>query len=268
MDARVGTTGGTGTEAGARVVTRPIRDGIAHVELSDPPLNILTRALLAELREVLTELRDDRSLRVLLVSAQGDHFSAGASVEEHLPGPVDEMIPELMETIRAVDRFPLPVIFAVQGHCLGGALELVAAGDMILADDDARFGLPEIRLGVLPPAACVQLPRLVPAGVAAEMIYTGSTVDAKTARRVGLVLRVVPSDDLLDEALALAGAIADRSAAALRAAKRALRAARGDVERPMADVSRIYLDELMATSDATEGLTSFLEKRRPVWSHS
>lgn len=258
----------TEADAGGKVVTRSVRDGIAHVVLNDPPLNVLTRALLAELRDHLAELRTDRSLRALLVSAEGEHFSAGASVEEHLAGAVEEMIPEFMETIRAVDGFPLPVIFAVHGRCLGGALELVAAGDMILAAEGALFGVPEIRLGVLPPAACVQLPRLVAAGVAAELIYTGATVDAEAARRVGLVLRVVPPDDLVDEALALAGVVADRSAATLRLAKRALRAARGDVEGPLADVSRIYLDELMATADATEGLTSFLEKRRPAWSHS
>lgn len=250
------------------VTIRSVDEGIAHLVLHDPPLNILTRALLAELRSRLDELQADRSIRVLLVSAEGEHFSAGASVEEHLPGAVEEMIPDFMETIRAVDRFPLPVIFAVHGRCLGGALELVASGDMIIAATDALFGVPEIRLGVLPPAACIQLPRLVSAGVAAELIYTGSPIDAETARRVGLVLRVVPGEDLLDEATGLAQTVAGRSAAALRAAKKALRAGRGDIDPGMAAASRIYLEELMATSDATEGLVSFMEKRQPEWSHS
>lgn len=243
-------------------------EGIAHAVLSDPPLNILTCDLLAELRRVLDGLSTDRTLRVLLVSARGEHFSAGASVAEHLPSKVDVMIPEFVETVRAVDRFPVPVIFAVQGRCLGGGLELVLAGDMIIAADDARFGVPEIRLGVLPPVACVRLPRLVPPGLAAELVYTGSSLDALTARAAGLVLRVVPRADLLEAATALARETANRSAAALREAKKALRVARGDLGTPLDDVTRIYLQDLMATADAVEGLTSFVEKRVPEWSHS
>lgn len=251
-----------------RSVKVETRDGIAHAVIASPPLNVLTRSVLAELREQLDALRDDPTLRVLLVSAEGEHFSAGASVEEHLPGEVEEMIPEFMETIRAVDAFPVPVIFAVQGRCLGGALELALAGDMVLAAEGSLLGVPEIRLGVLPPAACVQLSRLVPPGVAAELIYTGVPIDARRARRVGLVLGVVRPEDLLEEAEELAESIAKQSAAALRQAKRALRAARGDAEPRMAEVTRIYLDDLMATADAVEGLTSFMEKREPVWSHS
>lgn len=243
-------------------------DGIAHVILNDPPLNILTCKLLADLREVLAGLAADHSLRVLLVSALGDHFSAGASVAEHLPSKIDAMIPAFMETIRAVDGFPVPVVFAVHGRCLGGGLELVLAGDMIIAAEDAELGVPEIRLGVLPPVACVRLPHLVPPGVAAELIYTGSPIDAWTAQRAGLVLRVVPREDLLDEAMSIAREMAGRSAATLRESKKAIRAARGDLGAPLDDVSRIYLHDLMATADAVEGLTSFMEKRIPEWSHS
>ena len=245
-----------------------VRSGIAEAVLHHPPLNVLTRDVLADVRTELTALSADRRLRALLVRAEGAHFSAGASVEEHLPGAVEEMIPEFMETIAVLDAFPVPVVCAVQGRCLGGALELAAAGDMILASQDALFGVPEIRLGVLPPAACVQLPRLVPPAVAAELIYTGSTMDAEEARRVGLVLRVVPGDRLVEEARGLAAKVAERSAAALRVAKRAVRAGRGGAGDAMSRVSRIYLDDLMSTADAMEGLTSFLEKREPEWSHA
>lgn len=249
-------------------VDMEIRDGIGQVVLSNPPLNILTRSLLEELRNALLGCREDESLRTLVIRAGGKHFSAGASVEEHLPGECDVMIPEFVETILAVDRFPVPVVFAVHGRCLGGAFELVLAGDIIVAAEGALFGVPEIQLGVLPPAACVQLPLLAPAGLASELVYTGEPIDAAAARRAGLVLSVVPPDTLLDEALALASSIASRSAAALRVAKKAMRVGRGDLEDRMAEVSRIYLGDLMATSDAAEGLTSFIEKRQPEWSHS
>jgi cyclohexa-1,5-dienecarbonyl-CoA hydratase len=242
--------------------------GVAHAIFDDPPLNILTRALLGELRAVLSDLAGEPTLRVLLVSARGKHFSAGASVEEHLPGSVEAMIPEFMETVRTVDAFPVPVVFAVHGRCLGGALELVLAGDIVVAAEGALFGVPEIQLGVLPPAACVQLSRISPSGVAAELVYTGASIDAEAARRAGLVLRVVPPEALLAEAGALADSIAERSAATLRVAKRALRAGRGDLDARMVEVERLYLGELMATADATEGLASFLEKRPPRWSHA
>lgn len=257
-----------GAATAGSAVRVDVRDGIAHAVLDSPPLNVLSRAVLADLRAALAGLGEDRALRVLLVSAEGEHFSAGASVEEHLPGEVEAMIPEFMETIRAVDAFPVPVIFAVQGRCLGGALELALAGDMMLAAEGALLGVPEIRLGVLPPAACVQLSRLVPPGVAAELIYTGVPIDARRARRVGLVLGVVRPEDLLEEAEELAESVAQKSAAALRQAKRALRTGRGDVEARMAAVTRIYLDDLMATADAAEGLAAFMEKRTPEWSHS
>ncbi len=245
-----------------------LADGIARATLNDPPLNILTRDLLAELRGTLAELSGDPTLRVLVVGAAGKHFSAGASVEEHLPDQVGEMIPEFMETILAVDAFPLPVIVAVQGRCLGGALELALAGDLVLASEGALLGVPEIQLGVLPPAACVQLPALASPGVAAELVYTGAPIDAHSACAAGLVLRVVPEESLHEEATELAGRIAARSGAALRVAKKALRAGRGALDARMAGVAHIYLHELMATADATEGLTSFMEKRPPAWRHA
>lgn len=257
-------------------LTVEVGDGIARLELDHPPLNIVTRAIMASLREALDPLAEDATLRVLLLSARGKHFSAGASVEEHLPGVVEEMIPEFVSTVAALNRFPAPVVVAVQGRCLGGALELALAGDLLVAGEGALLGLPEIALGVFPPAACVQLPLLAGPGVAAELILTGATVDARTALGMGLVHRVVPDDRLMDEALTLAGSMARHSGAALRAAKRTLRAAwasggpgaAASLEDRMADAGRSYLDDLMRTADAREGLQAFLEKRPPRWRHA
>lgn len=245
-----------------------VKGGIASVVLSDPPLNILTQGLLSEFRGVLMELAEDRTLRVLLLSAEGKHFSAGASVEEHLPGSVERMIPEFIETVQALHHFPVPVVCAVQGRCLGGALELVLAADLVIVGEDALLGVPEISLGVLPPAACVQLPRLVSPGVASELLFTGAPIDATRAREAGLVLRVVPDGALISEATSLAESIAVHSAAALRETKKTLRVGMGALDRRMAEASRIYLDDLMQTADAVEGLLSFMEKRKPQWTHS
>jgi cyclohexa-1,5-dienecarbonyl-CoA hydratase len=239
-------------------------DGVAHVMLDSPPLNILTRSVLSELREQLTELAADETLRVLVLGACGRHFSAGASVEEHLPPVHASMIREFADTVLMLYRFPLPVIAAVQGRCLGGGFELVQAADVVLAADDASFGQPEIRLGVFPPLACALLPRT---GAAAELVFTGDPLTAQAAAEAGLVRRVVPADGLAAEAEALAQRIARNSAAALRATKRAWRASAAPVLAHAEAAARIYLDELMATHDALEGLTAFIDRRTPAWSH-
>jgi len=244
-----------------------VAGGIAEAVIDAPPLNILTRALMEELREVVARAGREPDLRVLLLRAEGKHFSAGASVEEHLPGQVDEMIPEFMDTVRALESFPLPAVVAVHGRCLGGALELALAGDLLVAGERALLGVPEIALGVFPPAACVQLPRLAGARVAAEMIFSGNPITAHAALDMGLLNRVVGDDQVTEQARDLAASVARHSGAALAAAKRALRTGAGHAAED-AEVVRIYLEELMRTSDAEEGLRSFVEKRQPQWSHS
>lgn len=242
-------------------------DGIAHVVLDAPPLNLLTRGVLGNLREAMAALTREADLRVVLLEAKGRHFSAGASVAEHLPGEVDEMIPEFVATVRAIESFPLPVVAVVQGRCLGGAFELVLAADVVLAAESALLGVPEIRLGVFPPAACVQLARRAPPSLAAELLYTGDPMGAAALAAAGLVSRVVPDEQLHREAVAFGRRIARNSAAALRATKQALALARPSTDEALTAVSRLYLDQLMTTADAVEGLTAFMEKRPPQWRH-
>jgi cyclohexa-1,5-dienecarbonyl-CoA hydratase len=254
--------------SGEVTVKRTVADGIAQLTLCHPPVNILTRAVLREVRSHLAELRADHSLRVLLLRADGKHFSAGADVGEHLPPVFAEMIPEFTATIRDLWDFPLPVIAAVRGRCLGGGFELVQPADAIVAGVGAQLGQPEICLGVFPPAACALLPRLVGPGRASRIVLGGDPLTAEDARAMGLVAQVVPDDEVDTAALALAGRWARHSAAALRVTKRALRAA---TDRPVAEAldatERIYVDDLMATHDAVEGLGAFLGKRQPAWVH-
>ncbi|HEX6559573.1 MAG TPA: enoyl-CoA hydratase-related protein, partial [Longimicrobiales bacterium] len=151
---------------------------------------------------------------------------------------------------------------------LGGGFELIQAADIVVAAESARFGQPEIVLGVFAPAACALLAERVGATRAAHLLYSGEPLAADEAVAAGLALRVVPDASLEEQALALAHSIARHSGSALRLSKRALRAGRN---RPLADVlrqaARIYTDELMQTHDALEGLQAFVEKRRPEWSH-
>jgi len=243
-------------------------DGVATLTLDHPPLNILTRALLGELRQALDGLKLAAGTRVLLVTAQGKHFSAGADVGEHLPPTHRELIPEFLRSVEALASFPLPTIAAVRGRCLGAGFELAQACDLVVAADDASFGQPEIALAVTAPAACALLPRRTSHGNAAELLFGGEPVDAARAFTMGLVQRVVPSFALEEHALAIARRFARHSATALHATKASLRAASGA---PLAEALRragdIYVHELMSASDPVEGLEAFLAKRAPVWRH-
>ena len=240
-------------------------DGLGRLILDAPPVNILTRAVLAELRRVLGELAVIPDLRALLLSARGRHFSAGADVGEHLPPQHEALIPEFLDTVAALDAFPLPTIAAVQGRCLGGGFELVLGVDLVVAGEGASFGQPEILLGVVPPAAAAWLPERCPRGLAAELVFTGDAITAAEAARGGLVHRVVADADLESTALTLARRITRHSAATLRAAKRTLAANRPAAAAALVAAGNDYVDALMRTTDAGEGLTAFVEKRAPVW---
>jgi cyclohexa-1,5-dienecarbonyl-CoA hydratase len=243
-----------------------VEAGVARLTLDAPPLNIMTRAVLGEIAVALGDLKRERGVRVLLLAAAGKHFSAGADVGEHLPPHHASLIPEFCYTVNALADFPQPVIAAVQGRCLGGGFELVQAADLIVAGAGASFAQPEIVLGVLPPAACALLPRRGGGAFAARVVFTGDPVSAADAERAGLVAQVVPDADLQRAAADLASRIARHSGAALRLAKKALRA--GDEParmRAMREAEAIYLGDLMATQDALEGLRAFTEKRQPVW---
>jgi cyclohexa-1,5-dienecarbonyl-CoA hydratase len=248
-------------------VHRVVTDGIARLTISNPPVNILTRAVLGELRRHVTELGNQSDVRVVLLGAEGKHFSAGADVAEHVAPTYQELIPEFVATIRTLWECPIPIVAAVRGRCLGGGFEVVQPADAIVAGEGAMFGQPEILLGVLPPAACALLPRLCGAASAA-LVLGGDPVSAADARAMGLVTKVVEDDTVDDAAAALAARFARHSGASLRITKRALRAG---FDRPageaLAEVERLYISDLMRTKDANEGIQAFLAKRPPVWEH-
>ena len=249
--------------------TAATETGIGRIELDRPPLNILTRELLTGIRRTLERLAEQPDLRVVLLTATGAHFSAGADVGEHLPPHYLSLIPEFTDTIAALDAFPLPIVAAVRGKCLGGGFELVQAVDLVVAGASTVFGQPEIVLGVIPPAACVLLPERLPAGVAARLIYGGDPITAAEAERWGFVARVVADEDVERAALEEARRLARHSAVALRAAKAVLRGVGAAARRAaLRAAGNIYMHDLMASHDAVEGLRAFTESRRPVWTHS
>ena len=240
---------------------------LVRLTLARPKANLVDAAMIAALHGAFVAYRGQAGLRGVLLDAEGPHFSFGASVEEHLPDRCAAMLASLHALILAMIEFPAPILVVVRGQCLGGGLELALAGSAIFAASDAQFGQPEMKLGVFAPAASVLLQYRVNQALAEDLLFSGRAIGADEAKAIGLVQSV--SDD--PEAAALAyfdQHLAGKSAASLAWA---LAAARGamirDVRHRLAEVERLYLDRLMATRDANEGLVAFLAKRKPNWEH-
>lgn len=236
-----------------------------RITLDDPPLNILDVAMLEELRDVIARVKNDR--HCLIIDASGEKaFSAGASVPDHMGDRVVTMLSYFHDCFRALARLDVVTVAFVKGAALGGGCELALACDLVLASDRARFGQPEINLGVFPPVAAYQLSRQTAPRKGLELILTGEPLDAAGAERHGLVNAIFPLAEFDRRAEEWVERLFRQSASSLRFAKKAFRTAQAaDFDERLAAVEKIYLDELMKTSDANEGLSAFIEKRRPVW---
>jgi cyclohexa-1,5-dienecarbonyl-CoA hydratase len=227
--------------------------------------NVLDATLTAALTGAFRDAAADRDVKAVVLEGQGGHFSFGASVEEHLPGQVAGMLRAFHGLFRAIAGGGVPVLAAVRGACLGGGLELAAFGQRVFASPDARLGQPEILLGVFAPVASLILAERVGRAHAEALCLTGRTLEAEEALRMGLV--DVLADDPAEAALAWAREhLVPLSAASLRYAVRAVRLGlNARLETDLAQLERLYLDELMKSADAEEGLRAFLEKRKPQW---
>jgi cyclohexa-1,5-dienecarbonyl-CoA hydratase len=240
----------------------------ARLTLCRPPLNVLDVAGIAELNAALLSLRGRKELRALVLAAEGKAFCAGVSVEDHLPGRVGPMLAAFHDVFRGLVALNVPTIAAVQGAALGGGCELACFADLVIAADTATLGQPEIKLGVFPPVAAVCFPRRIGTARTLQLVLSGAVLDAREAERIGLVDRVVPAGELADAVAAAVSGFTDKSAAALRLTRRAVLDARDrELLSELARVEKLFVEELMATADAVEGLQSFLQKRRPSWSH-
>jgi cyclohexa-1,5-dienecarbonyl-CoA hydratase len=223
--------------------------------------------MIAALRSAIDEYATSPGLSAVLLEADGPHFSFGASVEEHLPDQCADMLAGLHRLILAMLSIPVPILAAVRGQCLGGGLEVACTASRIFAAPDARFGQPEITLAVFAPAASCLLPRRIGQYPAEDLLLTGRSVAADEALDMGLVQQVVPEPQ--QAALAWFDEyIAPLSASSLQCAVRAARGPYLDEVRVQIErVERLYLDELMASNDAVEGLNAFVEKRPANWEH-
>jgi len=245
-----------------------VDQGVGLIRLNRPQvLNALNAELMSELVDALSRMDEDDDVRCIVITGNERAFAAGADIGEMAEASlVDMYTRDNLSRWDRVRRIKKPIIAAVNGYALGGGCELAMACDMIIAGEGARFGQPEINIGVIPGAGGTQrLTRAIGKAKAMEWILTGRFVSAHEAERAGLVTRVVPDEAVLDEALALAREIASKPPLAVRLAKDAVLAAFDTTIETGLAYERHNFYMLFATEDQREGMRAFLEKRRAQW---
>ena len=240
---------------------------LLRLRLARPKANVLDAAMIAALDEAIMSGSKNRELLAAIIDHEGPHFSFGASVDEHLPENCAAMLAALHALLSRMLFWHRPILVAARGQCLGGGLELALAGTLLFAGSEAVFGQPEMKLGVFAPAASVLLPARIGQARAEDLLYSGRSIDAGTALAWGLANAVAEDP----QALALEyfqKNLAGKSAASLGFGVQAARAEfAAAASKRLLIVERLYLEGLMKTHDAAEGLNGFLQKRNPKWEH-
>lgn len=246
-------------------ISLSLDNGLATLTLNREPLNVLNIAMMKEMNQALDSLAG-APLKLLLVKAAGKAFSAGVDVGEHLGDQVNDMIETFHGIFRRMEALGVPTVASVQGAALGGGCELAAFCDMVIASEKAKFGQPEIVVGVFPPIAALVFPRQIGYKKALELILTGDTIGAAEAKAIGLVNHVVAPEDLEAFTAQFVGKLLNLSGLVLRLTKKAVVGGLlEDKDQALSVIEKVYLDELMVSADAEEGLRAFLDKRKPVW---
>lgn len=251
--------------ASCRYVHVALDRRVATISLDRPPLNVMNIAMMDELHSAIASVAS--RCDVLILRGAGERaFSAGAEIADHVPERVGDMLRAFHRVFVELWRGKMVTLAEVHGHCLGGGCELATFCNFVVAAESATFGQPEIKLGCFPPVAMVTFPRLIGMRSALDVILSGRTLSASEAHRIGLVTRVVPPGDLEQAVASFVEDLRALSPSVLSMARRALWNSDGfDFERSLQSVEEFYLNELMRTHDANEGIRAFLEKRQPIW---
>jgi cyclohexa-1,5-dienecarbonyl-CoA hydratase len=243
---------------------------VARIAFARPPLNILTIAMMKEIVDAINRTAEAPDTCAIVFSSANatGAFSAGVSIEEHKPETVFQMLDGFHSIFRALNTVSKPVIALVGGAALGGGCELAAFADIVIASPSARFGQPEIKLGVFPPIAAIILPRAIGEKKAREMILTGELLSADVAQGLGLVNHLVPESGVEAKCEELLNAFRQMSVPGLEMARRAMALAWGlGFDEALKRSEDVYLNELMSFRDPQEGVEAFIAKRPPRWKH-
>jgi len=244
-----------------------VSDGVGEILVDRAPLNILDQQTLTELHKALLQVKADSGVNIILLRTAGDRFfSVGVDVEQHLPEHAPKTLEAFNKVFEALINVDKPVIAVVQGSALGGGCELAFACDLVIAVDSAKFGQPEIQVGAVPTVAAAAMHHLIGQKRTFELLYTGDSISAEKAERIGLINHAVPADQLEKAVSEFVTKLKEHSPIMLRYVRRAVyESMHLDFMQAVEKSTEIYLDSLRNTKDASEGLNAFLEKRKPNW---
>jgi cyclohexa-1,5-dienecarbonyl-CoA hydratase len=243
-----------------------INPPVSILTLRNPKLNVIDVPMMDELLEAMRVVEARADVTTLIFTGDGEHFSAGVDIPAHAPESVREMLTKFHAVIRGLVKSQKVTMAAVRGTCLGGGAELALMCDMIYCTEESRWGFPEIQLACFPPVAAVALAAAIGQKRAAEMVLTGQIIHGDEALHMGLANDAVPDHELDGRVEEVAEQLSHLSAAALRITKKALYAWDAiHFDKGLARAEQIYLEELMQTEDAREGIAAFMQKRAPEW---
>jgi cyclohexa-1,5-dienecarbonyl-CoA hydratase len=251
---------------GFKHIQTELKEGVATLTLNRPPVNVLNIEMMEEINTYFESLLKEKALKLLVIQAAGKAFSAGVDVGEHLGDLVYKMIEVFHRMFRLMDALKVPSIAVVNGLALGGGCELAVYCDMVMATEKAKFGQPEIQVGVFPPIAALVFPRMMGRKKALELILSGDVISAQEALALGMINKIVPEASLAEEVSRFVEKFKKLSGTVLKLTKEAtLAGLNDDAEKGLKVIEKIYLDRLMKTHDAIEGLKAFIDKRKPTW---
>lgn len=254
-------------EAASKNILYESVDEVARITINRPPLNVLNVGTMRELITALEKARNDAEAKVIIITGAGDRaFCAGVDVRDHFPDKIENTLNVFHKVFQDLIDVNKPVMAMVNGYALGGGCELAMACDLVIASETAQFGQPEINVGAIPTVATALLSRIVGRKKAFELMVTGDTISAAEAAQIGLVNQVVPSEKLEEATMEFVNKLKGKSPVVLKLTRMAVYQGL-DVGflKALDNVTGIYENLLMRTEDAVEGLTAFVEKRKPEW---
>ncbi len=244
------------------------KDGhAAKIDINDPPYNVIDTDMMESLTDAVKRAGSDEEISIIVIGATGSKsFCSGVDVSDHTKEKTPRMLKAFSDIFVELLKTDRLTIAAARGFAFGGGCELLLGTDLVVADDTLKVGQPEIKLGVFPPVAMILMPNLIGQRQAKELILSGKTINAETAKRLGLINEIFAKDEFDKSLEKYIGKFSALSQSVLRLTKRTL--AKTVSASDFQKINTVYLEDLMSLNDANEGISAFMEKRKPVWKHS
>ncbi|NOZ84243.1 MAG: enoyl-CoA hydratase/isomerase family protein [Epsilonproteobacteria bacterium] len=241
---------------------------VAKIIINDPPYNVINIAMMENIADAVRKAGSDEEISIIVISAAGDKsFCSGVDVADHTKENTPRMLKAFSDIFVELSKTDKLTVAAARGFAFGGGCELLLGTDLVVADDTLKVGQPEIKLGVFPPVAMILMPEIIGQRNAKELIFSGKTIDAETAKQMGLVNEIFAKEEFDKSLKKYISRFAGLSRSVLRLTKRTL-TKKEHLEESFKEMNDVYIEKLMNLCDANEGISAFIEKRKPAWKHS